>query len=124
MRIDTFTLHAGVIWDNEITEPSAIQQLSRTVLGTIRVYRMPVSKRKLVFSAKDKGSSGRGYFSRELIMHLQSAELNGTILEIEYRSILYSAIVQPGGLNVVPKRETESVDSTDVYTGTITLQEI
>ena len=121
MMLDLFTLHPGCIWENEITEPAVAQQVSRSILGNYDIRSVPLPKRPIVISAKDAGTRARGYFQRDLIEHLRQAELNRTTVTMVYRGITYSTIVKAGGVNVVAKRETESVEDTDPFTGTITL---
>lgn len=120
MIIGSYIIHPGVIWENEMTQPAAAQQMTRTMLGNVDIKSVPLLKREMVFSTKDSGSKSRGYFEREVIDFLREAELNGTVVVVIYRGVSYNLIVKSGGVNVAPKKETESVDGTDPCTGSIT----
>ena len=124
MMLDSFTLHPGVIWENEITEPAAAQQVSRTILGNYDIQSVPLLKRKIVIATKDSGGRSRGYFKRDLIEHLRVAELNRTTVVLTYRDVIYNTKVAAGGVSVKPKKEIEAVDGEDPYTGSITLYNI
>lgn len=124
MRIDDFDIHPGVIWINEITAKKAAQQITVSMFGQVHVISSRVLKQLMIFEAKDSGKSSRGVFSRDLVEYLIEAEATAQQLLVEYRDKLYNVIVPSGGVQLIPKRETESTDLTDLYVGTITFQEI
>lgn len=124
MNIGGFELHAGVLWENELTTPAAAQQITRTVLDNIVVYQTPMSKHEMQIVARDSGNRVRGYFTREFLDYLRAAEASGATVVVQHRGNTYNTIVKAGGLDVQPKKEIENITSDDVYTGTITLQQI
>ena len=124
MMLDSFELHPGVLWVNEITAPAVAQQITKTILSNIHVYHNPLPRREMLLEARNSGSRVRGYFTREQTMHLRAAEESGTTVVIQYRSVSYNTIVKAGGVQLTPKKEIEAVEDDDVYTGTVTLQEI
>ncbi len=124
MILGPYTLHPGVIWVNEGSTPAATQQISYTILNRVSVHSTPNQNIEIELEAKDSGNKGRGYFSREQFDYLKESEQNATIINIIYRSVSHSVIVKAGGVQLTPKRETESVDDTDMYIGTVTLQEV
>lgn len=124
MIIGSHTLHPGVIWSNETSSPAAVQQINYTILNNIAIHSTPVHKQEIILEAKDSGNRARGYFSREQFEYLRSVEASVSMIVLVYRSVSRNVIVKAGGVQLVPKRETESVDSTDMYIGTVTLQEV
>jgi len=123
MILGSMTLHPGVIWINETTDPRAAQQIEPTLLNNVIIFTTPITKREIVLEARD-GNRVRGVFTRELVEELMDAEQNGIVIPFVYRGLTRSVIVKAGGLSLTPKRETETLNSDDVYTGTVTLQEV
>jgi len=124
MKIDTFDIHAGVIWSNEITAPKAIQQTTTSMLGNIHIVHGEILKHEMVFEARDSGRRSRGYFTREVVNYLMAAERNNSQFTIEYRGTVYNVIVPAGGVQLTPKKEIEDIADPDPHTGTVTFQEI
>lgn len=124
MILGPHTLHRGVLWVNEITAPSVAQQVDRTILSNIHIYSNPLVKREMIIEARDSGSTARGYFTREQVEYLKDAELNGTTVVLQYRGVSYNTVIKAGGVQLTPKKEIETVDNADPYTGSVTLQEI
>ena len=124
MEIGPYTAHPGVLWKNEFDSPGISQQINFTIQGTPKITTLPNPKREIILEARDGGTRARGYFSREILEYLRSSEISGSVVVIEYRGVSYNTVVKAGGIKVVPKRETEAVDSSDIYVGTITLQEV
>lgn len=124
MKIDTFDIHAGVIWVNEITAAKAVQQKTTSMLGNINIIHGAILKKEMIFEARDSGRRSRGYFTREVVDYLMAAEENNSQFTIEYRGTNYTVIVSPGGLQLVPKKEIEDIADPDPHTGTVTFQEI
>lgn len=124
MIIGSYTLHPGVLWVNELTAPAVAQQITRTILSNTHIYHNPITNREMIIEAKDSGNRARGYFTREQVEYLRTAEQNGTTVVLQYRGVSYNTIVKAGGVQLSPKKEIESVSNEDFYTGTVTLQEI
>jgi len=122
--IDTFEIHAGVIWVNEITSSKAVQQKTTSMLGNINIIHGRILKKEMLFEASDTGRRARGYFTREVVEYLMDAEANNSQFTIQYRGTSYNVIVPSGGVQLVPKKEIEEVDDSDPHTGTVKFQEI
>ena len=124
MKIDTFDIHAGVIWVNEITEQKAVQQKTTSMLGNINIIHGEILKKEMIFEARGSGRRSRGYFTREVVNYLMNAEGNNSQFVIEYRGINYNVIVPSGGVQLTPIKEIEDIADPDPHTGTVTFQEI
>ena len=124
MIIGPHAMHPGVIWVNEITAPAVMQQIDRTILNNIHIYHNAITKKEMIVEARDGGNRSRGYFTREQIDYLRDAEMHGTTVVVQYRGVSYNMIVKAGGVQALPKKEVETIDNADPYTGTITFQEI
>ena len=124
MIMGSFTLHSGVLWVNEVTAPSVMQQITRTILGNIHIRHVAVTKRKIIIEARDGGNRSRGYFTREQVDFIKESESNGTVVVLQHRGLSYNTVVIAGSVALTPKKEIESVTNEDPYTGTITFQEI
>lgn len=123
MTIDGFTIHPGVIWVNETTDPKSAQQIERTLLMNTIILHTPITKREIVLEARE-GAKTRGVFERGLVEYLMAAETNGTPLSFTYRGTTRTVVVKAGGVDLTPKKEVEQVAPMDYYTGTVTFQEI
>ncbi len=124
MILDGYTLHSGIIWENEFTRAAASQDIEYTLLNNVVIHSIPDTLNEFVISSADRGSGSRGYFSRDQIVHFRSLEQSATEIVLKYRGISYNVIIKAGSIKVKPKRETESVSDSDIYTGSITLIEV
>jgi len=124
MIMGSFTLHPGVLWVNEVTAPVVAQQIDRTILSNIHIHHTPLSKKEMLIEARDSGQRSRGCFTREHVDYLRAAEESGSTVVLQYRGISYNTVVKAGAVQLTPKKEIESVDDADLYTGTVTFQEI
>ena len=93
MILGPYTVHPGVIWENEFPEPSSAQQVSRTILGNLIVKSVPLTKNKIIISTKDMGTKSRGVFTRDIIVYLKQAELDGSTVPFTYRGASYNTLV-------------------------------
>lgn len=121
MKIGAFAIHPGVIWSDEITAKS-VQTITTTINGNISIIHAKIEKPQMIFEARDTGGSARGYFTREVVEYLLTAEHNLFQFEITYRGVSYTVIIPSGGVQLTGKRETEEVEATDPYYGTLTVQ--
>lgn len=121
MRIGAFDIHPGVIWVDELSAKS-VQTITTSISGNISILHAKIFKPQMTFEARDMGGSSRGYFTREVVEFLLSAESNLYQFEITYRSTPYTVVIPSGGVQLTSKRETEEVASTDPYYGTLTVQ--
>ncbi len=124
MIIGGYILHPGVIWEDEFTQAAASQSVNKTLLNNVVIYSIPDTKLEFNIVAADSGSVSRGYFTREQIVYFKHQEQVAATIVLTYRDVDYNVIVKAGGIKVKPKRETEAISDSDIYTGSITFIEV
>lgn len=124
MILGTYTLNPGIIWMNEFDTEGIGQDIQQTLLGNVIIQTLPVTKHQMVIGTKESGNRSRGFWTREQIEYLRTAETNGTTVTLQYRGVTYNTIVVAGSISVRPLKEIETVSSDDYYVGTVTLQQI
>jgi len=100
MIIGGYTLHPGVIWEDEFTQAAASQSVNKTLLNNVVIYSIPDTKLEFNIVAADSGSVSRGYFTREQIVYFKHQEQVAATIVLTYRDVDYNVIVKAGGIKL------------------------
>ncbi len=118
-------LSQDLFWDNEFSEPLIMQQRQRVILGRSVMHTAPlVGGRVIILKAVRSSSMIQGYFTREQILGFRLLESTGQVVQLIYESETIQVSVKAGGVKVSPHIERPNPDSTDEYSGTLTLLEV
>ena len=125
IQLGTETLHSGVFWVNEFSEPRVSEDIFIDVEGGISIQNINLSAgRNIILEAKGSDTGGRSYFKRSLLKKIVEWEMSKETLTLIYGSTTLLVKVPKAPMAVTPLRDFVGATDDDIYYGTITLLEV